>query len=358
VSADVLVLSGSIGHGHDSVAEACADAFGACGQQATVRDCMALLGGVRQRVADAVFRSMLGTAPLYDAFHFSGLRAGAPFVVRSAERATVHLLDALGDQLADPSLTTVISVFALGAAVIGRTRQRRGDLRGVVVVSDATAHRLWVHEGVGRYVVFSEMAAGSVRQYDPRADVVMVDPPVRAEFLDAPPRAQAREALGQPEDRPIVLLMGGGWGRGPLMDVAHRLQAKGLLPIVLAGSNRRLMRQVTGPRCQADGPIVLGRTHRVARLMAAADVVVTSPGQACHEARAVGRPLVVTDTVPGHGRENLLGELAKGGAIASTPQPDRIEAAVLAALDGIAGEATPGQPVEWGKQLVAAATLP
>jgi processive 1,2-diacylglycerol beta-glucosyltransferase len=358
MTTDVLILSGSIGSGHDTVAQACADAFSDHGRPAAVRDCMALLGGVRQRVAARVFRSMLGVPPLYDAFHFSGLRAGAPFIVRSSDRATTHLLDALGDELSDPGLSTVLSVFALGAAVVGRARRRRGELRGVVVVSDSTAHRLWVHDGVQRYVVFSEMAAGSVRQYDPHADVVLVDPPVRSEFLDPPARPQARQDLGQPDSRPIVLVMGGGWGRGPLMEVAQRLQTKGLLPIVLAGTNRGLLRQVTGPLRQADGPIVLGRTHQVARLMAAADVVVTSPGQACHEARAVGRPLVVMDTVPGHGRENLLEELSKGGAIASTPHPERIEAAVLAALDGVAGSPTPRQPLEWGKQLVAAVTLP
>lgn len=355
---DVLILSGSIGNGHDAVARACADAFSEYGHRTSVRDCMALLGGFRQRVARAVFRTMLNTSPLYDAFHFSGLRAGAPFVVRSSERATGHLIEALHEELEDPDLGTLVSVFALGASVVGEARRRRPELRGVVVVSDATAHRLWIHDGVQRYVVFSEMAAGSVRQYDPQADVVMVDPPVRSEFVDPPARSEARAELGQSDDRPIVLLMGGGWGRGPLMEVAGRLQRRGLLPIVLAGSNRRLLRQVAGPLRQADGPIVLGHTPRVARLMAAADVVVTSPGQACHEARAVGRPLVVTDTVPGHGRENLLEELSKGGAIAAAPYADRIEAAVVAALDGATGAPVPRQPVEWAKQLLVAVGVP
>lgn len=56
--------------------------------------------------------------------------------------------------------------------------------------------------------------------------------------------------------------------------------------------------------------------------------VVTSSGQTCHEARVVGRWLVILDVVPGHGRENTLHELERGGALACSPDPDSAEAAV------------------------------
>src|SRR5579875_120794 len=316
----VLILSGSIGQGHAAVAEACADAFDRAGQVPVVRDCMELLGPVRRAVASGLFRGLLGIPPLYDALHFSGLRAGAPVVVRSAGRATGHLVRALRPELADPSLVTVVAVFALGAGVVGWAAQRRPDLNAVVVVSDATAHRVWVQPGVRRYVVFSQLAAGSVRQYDPAAEVRIVDPPVR----------------------------------GPLLQLADRLAARGLVPVVLAGSNRGLLRRVETGRPGTGRPLVLGQRDDVHLLMAASDVVVTSPGQACHEARAVGRPLVVMDTVPGHGRENLLGELAQGGVLASGPHPEQVEAAVLAALQGACGATNHEPRRPWGSQLVEA----
>jgi UDP-N-acetylglucosamine:LPS N-acetylglucosamine transferase len=246
----------------------------------------------------------------------------------------------------------------MGAGVVGWAGRRRPELHSVVVVSDATAHQLWVQPGVGRYVAFSQIAAGSVRQYDPYANVAVIDPPVRPQFRDAPDRLQARRALGWPDAAKIVLLMGGGWGRGPLLAVADRLVGRDLLPVVLAGANQRLLKNVATDRQGARQPVVLGPQDDVARLMAAADVVVTSPGQACHEARAVGRPLVVMDTVPGHGRENLLGELSQGGALASPPRPNDVAAAVLAALDGVAGVPERVGRVEWSKQLFDAVNLP
>jgi processive 1,2-diacylglycerol beta-glucosyltransferase len=61
-------------------------------------------------------------------------------------------------------------------------------------------------------------------------------------------------------------------------------------------------------------------------------VVVTSPGQTCHEARVVGRPLVLLDVVPGHGRENALHEIESGGAFACSPFPDSVVGVVEAIL--------------------------
>jgi processive 1,2-diacylglycerol beta-glucosyltransferase len=350
----VLILSGSIGQGHAAVAQACAEAFRNAGHDPVIRDCMELLGPIRRRVAHAVFRGLLGVPPLYDALHFSGLRAGAPFAVRSAGRATVHLVRALRPELEHPSLEAVLAVFALGAGVVGWAAQRRKELKGVVVVSDATAHRVWVQPGVKRYVVFSQLAAGSVLQYDPGAEVVVVDPPVRTQFFDPPERLAARQTLGWPESETIALVMGGGWARGPLLQIAARLAARDLFPVVLAGANRRLLHHVaTGP----DGHrpmLVLGPRDDVHLLMAASDVVVTSPGQACHEARVVGRPLVVMDSVPGHGRENLLGELAQGGMLAAAANPRAVEEAVLAVLQGArhSPAAVPRGP--WARQLLEA----
>jgi processive 1,2-diacylglycerol beta-glucosyltransferase len=55
--------------------------------------------------------------------------------------------------------------------------------------------------------------------------------------------------------------------------------------------------------------------------MSAADVVVTSPGDACREARVIGRSIMLLDVVPGHGRENLGHELEMGSAAVSSPEP-------------------------------------
>jgi len=64
--------------------------------------------------------------------------------------------------------------------------------------------------------------------------------------------------------------------------------------------------------------------------MAAADLVITSPGGTCAEARVVGRPGL--GVLPGHGRDNLQHELELGSAPVTSGRPRDIVASALAAL--------------------------
>jgi processive 1,2-diacylglycerol beta-glucosyltransferase len=76
----------------------------------------------------------------------------------------------------------------------------------------------------------------------------------------------------------------------------------------------------------------LGYTDRVPALMAAADLVVTSSGDTCSEARAIGRRLLLLDVVPGHGRDNLQHELELGHADVASARPAELVPNALAAL--------------------------
>jgi processive 1,2-diacylglycerol beta-glucosyltransferase len=83
----------------------------------------------------------------------------------------------------------------------------------------------------------------------------------------------------------------------------------------------------------------------VPELMAAADIVVALPGATtCGEARAVGRPLLLLDVMPGHGRDNLLHELELGAAEACGTSPCDVTASALALLDKVARPARPAGP--------------
>jgi processive 1,2-diacylglycerol beta-glucosyltransferase len=66
-----LLLSGSLGAGHDVVAGACAASLRRHGWSTQTLDAMRLLGRVSATSGEAVFRGMLAVPGLYDAFHFS-----------------------------------------------------------------------------------------------------------------------------------------------------------------------------------------------------------------------------------------------------------------------------------------------
>src|SRR5207247_177253 len=108
-------------------------------------------------------------------------------------------------------------------------------------------------------------------------------PPVRPEFFAAPTRDVARKSVGVPSDAHCALLMGGGWGLGPLVDVARTLAESGVHTLAVAGRNRRAEDELRRAEATDDRLHPFGFTDRIPELMAAADVVVTTSGDTCAE---------------------------------------------------------------------------
>ncbi len=69
--------------------------------------------------------------------------------------------------------------------------------------------------------------------------------------------------------------------------------------------------------------------------MAAADLVISSSGDTCSEARVVGRDLLLLDVIPGHGRDNLQEELVRGRADVTSADPPALVRSTLACLERV-----------------------
>lgn len=347
-----LILSGRFGKGHDVVAEACAAALEPLDTQSRIVDSIELLGGAGSAAGDWVFRRLLSVNPIYDAFHFSQLRVGGALArgLDTLALRTMYPRFLAETQAWPPDL--LISVFATGAAAAARYQLEQPGVRTVVVMTDSYAHRLWVHEGTDLFVVTSHLAECSVRRYRPRAHIAVVSAPARPAFYRAPLKPVAREALGVPADAACVLLMSGAWGIGPLDEAAAGLARAGYCVLAVAGSNAKLANRLRAVARDDTRVVAFGFTDRVPELMAAADVVVTSSGDTCTEARVVGRPLVLLDVVPGHGRENLMHELERGNAVVASAEPGELVASVEAFLEDGARDSPPvTSPAGWQREL-------
>ena len=94
-----LLISGSIGMGHDVMAEACASSLRAHGWSTETVDSIRLLGSRSGGAGERVFRALLAVPGVYDAFHFEQLRQGGR-LARLAERASSkYLVPALAAEL-------------------------------------------------------------------------------------------------------------------------------------------------------------------------------------------------------------------------------------------------------------------
>ncbi|MEV6209330.1 hypothetical protein [Kitasatospora sp. NPDC051914] len=350
-----LLISGSIGQGHDVMAEACADTLRARGWHTATVDAMALLGPNAGRAGEAVFRRMHDVPGLYDAFHFAALRPGARLALLADSAARTRLTHQVRLLLDRHRPDLVVSVFATATSAVNRARTGRPGLRHFVFCTDVTPHRLWVQDGTDLFLVTSEVAACAVRRYRPDAPVAVVPPPLRKPFYRPPARPAARAELGVPADAPCVLLISGSWGLGPLARTATALAAAGPHVLAVAGRNHSLEQRLRAAQARQPRLHAFGWTDRIPALMTAADLVVTSSGDTCSEARALGRRLLLLDTVQGHGRDNLQHELELGHADVTSARPREVARNALAALTRPGPPPSPSAtPAAWQTAFTAA----
>jgi processive 1,2-diacylglycerol beta-glucosyltransferase len=346
-----LLLSGSIGMGHDALAAACAVTLERRGYATATLDAMRLLGRGGNSAGEAVFRTMLAVPGLFDAFHFAALRPGGRLALLADSAARRQVVPRLAEYLDRHPVSLAVSVFSTGAAAVSRLADRYPAMTHVVFCTDVTPHRLWVHPNVDLYLVTSAVAEAAIRRFEPDARVLVVPAPVRPGFYQAPDQDAARAALSIPAGERCVLLMSGAWGLGPVAGAARALGDAGVHVLAVAGRNARLHRRLAAVAASQPRVAAIGFTDRVPDLMAAADLVITSSGDTCTEARVIGRPLLLLDVVQGHGRDNLQHELELGDAGVTSPGPADVARSALAALDrikpadsGVGLESGPGSP--------------
>jgi processive 1,2-diacylglycerol beta-glucosyltransferase len=330
---DALLVSGALGMGHEITAQTCAAALEARGWSTQTVDAMRLLGRRAGGAGERVFRTMLAVPGLYDAFHFAALRTGSRPALLADAVARRQLVPRLAGHLDARPADLAISVFATGASAISALAGRYPAMTHIVFCTDATPHRLWVHPNVDLYLVTSRVAECAVRRFQPGAAVQVMPPPVRPAFYAPSAQPEARDRLGIPAQARCVLLMSGGWGLGPVADAAAALGNAGLHVLAVAGRNAGLAAALRAVQERQPRVRAFGFSDRIPELMAAADLVITSSGDTCTEARAVGRRLLVVDVVPGHGRDNLQHELELGNANVTSATGEAIVANALAALE-------------------------
>jgi UDP-N-acetylglucosamine:LPS N-acetylglucosamine transferase len=330
-----LLLSGSIGKGHDMIAETCSATLETNGWSTRTLDLMQLLGRGGGSIGKAVFRSLLAVPGAFDAFHFSALRTGGRIAALTDAAARRQIEPKLRALLDAHRVDLALSVFATGASAVSHLAPSYPSMSHVVFCTDATPHRLWVHPNVDLYLITSEVAERAVRRFEPDARVLVVPPPIRPAFYDWPSRERARWRLGIPEHERCVLLMSGAWGIGPVADAAEALGNASVHVLAVAGQNGRLERNLQAASRRQPRVRAIGYTDRIPELMAASDLVITSSGDTCTEARTVGRPLLLLDVVQGHGRDNLQHELELGDAAVTSGRPAEVVRSALAALDTI-----------------------
>ena len=115
-----------------------------------------------------------------------------------------------------------------------------------------TTHALWYHRQSDLCIVPTQQAYDRAMQCGLHAEQVqIVGLPVADRFCHpAGDRTQLREQLGWTQDLPVVLLVGGGEGMGPLEQNAAAIAEAGLPlgMVIIAGRNQALKARLDARR--------------------------------------------------------------------------------------------------------------
>ncbi len=330
----LLIVSASMGAGHDTVAGELARRAREQGHDAQVVDLLRLLphglgAGLRLFYQASVRHFPWVYAGLYRALLRPGPRyrpSGLPLARLAGDRLT-DLADRTGADV-------VVPVFHLAAQLTGHLRAReRLRAPSAVLVIDFAVHRQWLPPGNDLYLCLTDDAARDVAR-QVTVPVETTGPVVAPGFFAPAPGAAAwrrrfeRHAPGHPP----VVLSAGAWGAAYDLDGTVRLLAsEGFLPVVLCGRNERLRARLAG----LPGALVPDWVTDMPGLLRAARVLVdNAAGQTAVQALACGLPVVGYRPLPGHGAEGVRRMAALGASEIATDPAGLLRALRRLSADG------------------------
>ena len=205
-----------------------------------------------------------------------------------------------------------------------------------VVTDMVSTHAFWYHSWADLVVVATPEARERAILHGLKSEQIkIVGLPVADRFCQPVGDRQAlRAQLGWPQDLPVILLVGGGEGMGPLERTAHAIAEAGFAAamVVITGRNRKLKSRLEN----AEWPLpvfVYGFVREMPDFMRAADILVTKagPGTIC-EAFIAGLPMILYSRMPGQEDGNVDYVIAKNAGVWA-PQPRQVVEVIKNWLD-------------------------
>jgi UDP-N-acetylglucosamine:LPS N-acetylglucosamine transferase len=300
VRRSILIVSASMGAGHDGAAKELRRRLEASGHRVEVID---FLDAVAFHIGPLLrwfYQVQLRMAPWsYELSYKLAPALRAPAVILDTWLTRRKLKRAIREFRPD----AVVSVYPLASLVLGRMRRKK-QLRVPVLtyLTDFAVHSLWVHRGIDRHLAVSEISAEAATSRGGR-DARARGPLVSDRFRDASyDRDAVRTNLGlAPEDR-AVLVVAGSWGVGDVVATVEAIGRSGEFhPITVCGRDDDLRAELE----RSGYGTVIGWTDQMPALMTAADALVENAGGlTCMEAFAVGLPVITFKPIAGHGKDN------------------------------------------------------
>jgi len=185
------------------------------------------------------------------------------------------------------------------------------------IVTDFEAHALWMEACVDLYCVAAEETkARLIARGASSENVVATGIPISAKFSQDIEKRIVRKTYGLRDDQPVLLILSGGFGMGPVAEILAEVdKAKNEFQMLVVTGRNQELRQELAPIDRRHPTHVLGFASNMHELMSVCDLVISKPGGlTSSEVLAMGKPLLIINPIPGQEAANSDFLLERGAA--------------------------------------------
>jgi len=310
----VLILSMTVGQGHNSAGNALAQYLEKQGHTYEVLDTYKFLNKLIGEAFDKGYTFMGRSIPkLNELIYESAERVSGkatmknyfPFAFSDLTKSKMQRY--LEEKKPDAIVCTIVF-----SAILMTQLKEAGALRDHVklygIVTDYALHPFWEYTAMDYFVVSNELMVPSVvLRGIPKEKILPIGIPVREHFSSAEPQKKARERLGLQIEPLTLLITSGGRGFGAVGElVAQADKMEGVQVIAVCGTNTMLKRKLES-RKYKNTVHIFGYLNNIDEYIDAADMIVTKPGGlSTSEAIAKKKLLILTPPLPGVEDINLV----------------------------------------------------
>ncbi|MCM8773330.1 MAG: hypothetical protein NC820_01140 [Candidatus Omnitrophica bacterium] len=206
---------------------------------------------------------------------------------------------------------SIVATQAFPCGLAGEVKSHYGlGFRLFAILTDYYPHGFWLHPKIDTYIVACKEAQISLCLRGVEENKVKIfGIPISLKFLNSYSKEGIAENFGFSLNLPAVLIMGGGFGLGPIREIVWELDRLDvpLQLIVVCGRNSSLFNWFKRREKLFKVPLFYyGYVNFVNKLMDFADIIITKAGGiTISEALCKGLGIIVINPLPGQEERNV-----------------------------------------------------
>ena len=319
----ILILSCSTGGGHNSAAQAVRDLLHMRGVETEMFDPIQLKSKKAKNIVSDLYNNIIKNTPkLFGAIYKVGaIYEATPFPSPVYYANSVYAKE-LNDYIVENKFDGVIcSHLYCMEAMTAIRKKLNPDIPCYGIITDYTLIPFTSDTKLdGYFIPHEELRKEAIKKGLPKDGIYAYGIPVNQKFNERIPKIQAREALGLPKDKKILLLMFGSVGCGKIIKVCNNIVKdlnEDCVAYVIVGNNEKL-KETLDKKFEGKRIRTVAYTEDVNVYMNAADVLISKAGGlSSTEAAVANIPLVHLKSIPGCETKNARFFASKGMSLAT-----------------------------------------